>query len=226
MMNKLEQSINYQFNNKDLLQQALTHTSVSSESTSYKGNYERLEFLGDAVLGLIISEFLVNYYRTEDEGLLAKRRAALICGDTIAKIATSLDIGNHVILTVGDINCGKRTNQAILENVLEALIGAIYLDGGLEVARQFVLQHWMHIASNTEPPQQDAKTALQQWAQQHGKPIPIYVTINTKGPAHEPIFTVEVRVEGLQPLSAQGKSKRIAEREAARKLLAALGIKQ
>jgi ribonuclease-3 len=225
-MNELEQIINYQFNNKDLLQQALTHTSVSSDSASYKGNYERLEFLGDAVLGLIISEFLVNYYPNEDEGLLAKRRATLICGDTIASIATSLNIGDHIILTIGDVNGGKRSNNAILENVLEALIGAIYLDRGLEAARNFVLKHWLPIASNTEPPKQDAKTALQQWAQQHGKPIPKYVTLSTKGPAHEPIFTVEVQVEGLHPVSAQGKSKRIAEREAATKLLAEFDIKQ
>ncbi|MFV9875574.1 MAG: ribonuclease III [Rickettsiales endosymbiont of Dermacentor nuttalli] len=212
--------IDYKFNKEELLIEALTHPSLSTLNNNVvKGNYERLEFLGDAVLGLIITEFLINEYGSEREGALAKRRSALICGEALSKIATQLGLGNFLMMTEGEKNGGGRKNKTNLENALEALIGAIYIDAGFEKVRQFVYKYWLPIARSVKIPPKDPKTALQEWAQKQGKPIPIYNVIDTKGPAHLPIFVVEVKVEGLKEISASASSKRLAERYAAELLL-------
>ncbi|AIL64884.1 Ribonuclease 3 [Rickettsiales bacterium Ac37b] len=215
--------IGYKFNNDDLLVEALTHPSLSAlnhnKNILKQGNYERLEFLGDAVLGLIITEFLINEYGNEREGALAKRRSALICGEALSEIATQIGLGNFLMMTEGEKNGGGQKNKTNLENALEALIGAIYIDSGFEKARQFVYKYWLPMARSVKTPPKDPKTSLQEWAQKQGKSIPIYNIIDTKGPAHLPTFVVEVKVDGLEGVSASASSKRLAERYAAELLL-------
>lgn len=215
--------IGYKFNNVQLLLEALTHPSLSAlshnKNVSKQDNYERLEFLGDAVLGLIITEFLINEYGNEREGALAKRRSALICGEALSEIASQIGLGNFLMMTEGEKNGGGRNNKTNLENALEALIGAIYIDSGFEQARQFVYKYWLPLARSVKIPPKDPKTSLQEWAQKHGKSIPIYNILDTKGPAHLPTFVIEVKVDGIEGMCASASSKRLAERYAAELLL-------
>ncbi|MCD6035674.1 MAG: rnc [Rickettsiales bacterium] len=215
--------LGHRFHNLLLLKEALVHPSVTqgtSRSSTALGSYERFEFLGDAVLGLLMAEFLLEHFPEENEGALAKRHAALVCGEMLASIAREIGIADYIVMAAGEEATGGRGNATNLENVLEALIGALYLDGGLEAAKRFVFRYWNARAIEMKEPPKDPKTALQEWAQGRGKPLPIYTTRDTQGPSHAPLFTIEVAVEGFAPISAQGTSKRLAEREAALRLLA------
>ncbi len=214
----------YQFNNKALLKEALTHPSLcrEPESRAQRGgirNYERLEFLGDAVLDMVISAYLFTAYPEESEGDLAKRRSALVCGETISRIALSHQLGHSLLMTEGEDSTGGRGNAGNLANALEAIIGALFLDGGLEVATRFIHTHWLPFAKTMTSPPRDPKTLLQEWAQGHKKPIPSYRVVRNTGPSHAPVFTVSVLVEGVPSMEGMGSSKRLAEREAARLLL-------
>jgi ribonuclease-3 len=224
MLKKLNESIGYNFNNLDLLKEALTHPSITirenhNDKLLSKKNYERLEFLGDSILGMIITEFLLKEYPNEKEGNLAKRRSALVCGEALSKIALQLKIGDYMYMTEGEDHSGGRTNESNLENALEALIGAIYQDSGLEEVRNFIYRFWLPLTYEMKEPPRDPKTSLQEWAQKLGKPIPEYKTIDTQGPSHSPMFTVSVKVAGLEPVTAIASTKRIAERLAAKLLL-------
>lgn len=216
----------YVFTNKSLLEEAFTHPSLCREAEKKvvirMQSYERLEFLGDAVLDLVISVFLLKHYPQESEGDLAKRRAALVCGETLAMIASSLNLGNYLVMTEGEESTGGKKSASNLANVLEALVGALYLDGGLQVAEQFVHKHWLPFAHTMLAPPSDPKTRLQEWAQSRKKPIPDYKVVASTGPSHAPSFTVRVSVEGMPPVEANGSSKRLAEREAASLLLDAI----
>ncbi len=213
----LEKAIGYRFHNSAYATEALTHPSASGASR--RANYERLELLGDAVLGLIISEWLLSYFKEEKEGQIAKRRAGLVCGTTLAQVARSIGLGDFIILGEGEAASGGRDNDATLENAIGALIGAIYSDGGLEAARAFILPYFTPLAEAMLEPPRDPKTQLQEWAQGRGLPIPEYRVTSQHGPAHAPTFTVEVQVQGFSPASASGSSKRVAERDAAAKLI-------
>lgn len=220
-LEKVQERLGYHFADIHLLQEALTHPSVkgkTSENLSFD-HYERFEFLGDAVLGLVIAEALIRKYPDESEGSLAKRHAGLVCGETLTRISADLGIGQFLMMTFGERQAGGGINKANLENALEALIGGIYLDSGLESARQFINRHWQTAIETMKFPPLDPKTNLQEWAQKRGKAIPQYVLISQDGPPHSPVFTMEVRVEGLSPAQASGLSKRLAEREAAAQLL-------
>ena len=214
--------IDYKFQDINLLTQALTHPSVNNTNPKFKNSgthYERLEFLGDAVLALVITEYLVNNYLLESEGELAKRRAALVSGATISTIADTINLGDFIIMTEGEVTLGGRTNLNNLENVLEALIGAVYLDGGLCEVKKIIHKLWHPVIDQMVKPPQDPKTELQEWAQKLGKPIPLYIVTKTTGPAHMPVFTVSLEVSGIPSVIATASSKKTAEREAAKLML-------
>lgn len=214
----IEKVLNIEFSNKELINQAITHPSLSRDGA----DYERLEFLGDSILGLIISEQLFRRYPDEDEGQLTKRLAGLICGETLVKVATDLDLGSYLLLSSSEENGGGRKNKANLENAMEAVIGAVYLDKGFDIAQAFVLSKWDILISEMIEPPKDAKSALQEWAQGKGLPLPEYKVESQDGPSHAPEFTISVSVEGHGPETGEGTSKRIAEQEAAGKLLEVL----
>ncbi len=220
-MHQIEDKINYHFKDKKTLEMALTHPSLNSRRDGVKGsvNFERLEFLGDSVLGLLIAEYLISEYPNETEGELARRHSALVCGETLVKVASEIDIGSSIIMSAGEEATGGRINKGNLEDVCEALIAAIYLDGGLEQARNFVMRFWHPLASKISAPPKDAKTALQEWAQARGLPLPSYKVISSSGPAHSPVFEVEVSVIGVKPKIATAGNKKAAEHLAAKMLL-------
>jgi ribonuclease III len=174
------------------------------------------------VLGLVVAEMLYRTFGKEDEGAMAKRLAALVRQEGLAHVARSIDLGSHLILSRGEAEGGGRDNAATLADACEAVIGAIYLDAGLDAARQFVERHWAELVAADSKPPQDAKTALQEWAQAAGLPLPIYQVVESSGPPHDPTFTVEVRVSGKRTATASGKSKRSAEQAAAASLMADL----
>jgi ribonuclease-3 len=209
-MQTLQSRIGYMFSNGKLLELALTHPSLKKND-----NNQRLEFLGDAVLGMVIAKLLYELFPQEQEGELARRHAALVRAETLVKIARELALGERLLMASGEIQSGGRDNASNLEDALEALIGALYLDGGMQAAEQFILPRWTEIARNIKAPPKDAKTALQEWAQARGLPVPNYEILGKTGLAHAPEFTIEVTVEGYPPVQAKAPTKRAAEQEAA-----------
>ncbi len=231
-MTGLEPALGHGFANPGLLVDALTHPSLAgvSRSVAVGGDarvpgqaYERLEFLGDRVLGLVVAEWLLERFPGEREGSLAKRHAGLVRREALAAVADAINLGHHLRLSPGEQGSGGRANRTILADACEAVIGALYLDGGLDVARRFVRRAWEAQIDAAQRPPQDCKTALQEWAQGHGKPLPAYEIVRRTGPAHEPEFEVAVRVEGYPPTHGTGRSRRLAETIAARDLLRQLG---
>lgn len=175
------QILGYKFNNPQLLEEALTHPSicVNRNYKAIRNSYERLEFLGDAVLGLVISDLLMAKYEYEDEGKLAKRRSGLVSGEILAKIATKLNLGDEIEMTNSERKLDGQTNSNNLENALEAVIGAIYLDSGLEEAKKVIWRIWQpYIEEMIEVPI-DPKSQLQEILQKRGKPLPIYELIES-----------------------------------------------
>lgn len=215
--------LEYTFKDEALLNRALTHRSCGEVEADGKTPYsnQRLEFLGDSVLGLVIAELLYRMYPTEQEGDLAKRFAALVRGETLAEIAASINLGSELIMTDAEADGGGESNPSNLEDACEALIGAIYLDGGIDAAREFILTHWKAKAETTTEPPKDPKTALQEWAQGKGYDLPAYKVIEQSGPSHAPEFTIEasVNTEPRTTATAQAGNKKLAEREAAKELL-------
>lgn len=224
-MDDLQTRIGHVFANRKLLREALTHPSCAESAGGVAFSYQRLEFLGDSVLSVVVAELLFTLYPLENEGSLAKRHAALVCSDALAQVARGLNLGVSIRMNTSESNGGGRENGSNLEDACEALIGALYLDAGFEVARHFIREHWEPLARSLAEPPRDAKTALQEWAQARGCKLPVYMLTQTTGPAHAPEFTIEVRVENHPPSSASAMSKRQAEQLAARAMLAALGDK-
>ena len=217
---RLGARLGHAFANVALLRCALTHASATRGAGGGPTSYERLEFLGDRVLGLIIARLLFSRFPEEAEGDLARRLAALVRKQTLADVAGELGLGRYIDFGPGEQEAGGAENPSMLADACEAVIGALYLDGGLEAAERFVLPHWTPYLEAERRPPQDAKTALQEWAQGRALPLPVYEEVAREGPPHEPLFTVEVRVEGLPPAIARGRSKRSAEQAAAERLLA------
>ncbi len=216
-----ELKLGYRFRNQALLQQALTHPSVAGDNRA-AAHYERMEFLGDAVLDMAVSEYLYRSYPEEKEGALAKRRAALVCGEALALVAQQCGIHRHMRLGAGEEAAGGRGNPANLENVLEAVIAAMYLDSGMAPVEAWVERYIAPLAIHMSEPPKDPKTGLQEWAQSRKLPLPAYKLVGQEGPSHAPRFTVEASVKGHKGALGGGTSKRLAEREAARNLLIAL----
>lgn len=221
--NKLEVAINYKFSNNLLLIEALTHPSALKEAASNNKNYERLEFLGDAILNFIISEIMFHYF-DEKEGMLAKRRAHLVCRETLVKIAFSLKLGDYIIFPKNINIEEEKLNEANLENSLEALIGAIYLDSDISVVKKFILNHWGEYLNDNLSLMDDPKSSVQELVQKQGKSVPEYRLITKEGFSHSPIFEVELHIQGEEPFRARGKSKKRAEKEAARMFLVKYGL--
>lgn len=211
---ELESAIGYSFTRKDLLDTALTHSSSGKDI-----NYERLEFLGDRVLGLVVSEILYERYLDETEGDLAKRLAALVQGSFLAKIAAKIQLGQYIEFSLSEKQAGGDTNENILADAVEALIGGIYIDSGLGACRAFIIKHWANAFDNIQKPPQHPKTALQEWAQSKGLPLPVYKITGQSGPDHAPLFDICLKVSGFEDLIAQGRSRQEGEKEAAKAFL-------
>jgi ribonuclease-3 len=218
----LAAALGHRFDDPSLLSRALTHGSADASGTAT--DYQRLEFLGDRVLGLLIAELLFRYYPHATEGELATRFNAHVRREALAEVARELDLGEHLVLGQGEAQAGGRDKDAILADSCEALIAALYLDGGLPAARALVERLWAERVSAQDAVPRDPKTQLQEWSQSKGHGLPDYVETTRQGPPHAPVFTVEVRVGTREPAIGHGRSKREAEREAAAALLAREGI--
>ena len=218
---ELEAIIDYKFSNYQRLDRALTHSSARDPEA---GNYERLEFLGDRILGLCIAELLFGRFGDADEGELSVRLNNLVSAEACAVIAADLNL-HQFILTGADIKNVNASNMLnVRADVIEALIAAIYLDGGLTAARDFILKFWTKRALAKSSIRRDAKTELQEWAHAQHKVAPIYKIISRDGPDHAPLFTVEVSVKNLPSASGKSGSKRAAEQVAAQAMLLRVGV--
>lgn len=206
--------IDYQFKDQKLLEEAFIHPS-SEISRKRSINYQRLEFLGDAVLSMIIAKIIIDKYQKENEGQLSKRQAFLVSGRTLANIAKNLDIGKLIILSKSEELNGGRENKRNLENCLEALIGAIYLDSGLEAAQNFVSKYWKDILDQEMKPPQDPVSYLQEIVQGRTKKLPKYQTNRSGGDEHRPIFTAIIDIDGIK-YAGNGYSKKEAQKKAAK----------
>jgi ribonuclease-3 len=220
---ELEARVGYQFRSRDLLKKALTHASVRQGSRKRRDN-ERLEFLGDRVLGLAIAEYLCEVYPALNEGDLAKLYNRLVRGGTCAAVARELNLGPFLVLSEAEAESGGRAKETILADACEALLGAIFLEAGYETARLIVRTHWESRVGASPADAADAKSLLQEWAQGQGLDLPAYVEVDRQGPDHAPRFTAEVRIRGRKPARGEGASKRAAEQAAATALLAREGV--
>ena len=211
----LQTRLAYTFQDVELLSNALTHTSARSKSGRGRFGYERLEFLGDRVFGLIIADMLMQRYPNEPEGALAKRHTALVQQAALVSVAQQIGLGEAIAMAGSEEESGGREKPAILADACEALIGALYRDGGLKAAKDFIVTYWEPLIEGYKAPPQDPKTALQEWVQSRGLPLPEYRLLCQEGPDHAPRFTVQVSVANYPPLSGFGGSKREAEKNAA-----------
>jgi len=217
-MNLLEDflsKINYQFKNQKLLEEALTHPSLSKETK--KMNYERLEFLGDKVLSLVIADFLMEKFPKEKEGDLSKRQASFVSGETLAKVGVKIGLNQVIKLSKGEENIGGKNNKKNLENCLEALIGAIYLDSNYQEAKKFILNSWQNLLEENLTPPKDPVSELQELIQLKTKQLPEYQIEKISGSDHSPIFCAKVRILHLNlEFEASGTSKKEAQKEVAK----------
>jgi ribonuclease-3 len=207
--------ISYQFKDENLLIESITHPSLSSKKNQLK-NYERLEFLGDKVLSLVIAEHLIQKYKNEKEGDLSKRQAFLISGETISKVALDVGLNSVIKISKGEANLGGNTNKKNLENALEALIGAIYLDSDFLGAKKFIMKFWEVFFNEECEPPKDPISKLQEIVQVKLKRLPEYEVVKTSGLEHKPIFTANLAISHLNiAVSGSGKSKKEAQKQAA-----------
>ena len=211
--------IGYTFKRPELLHRAVTHSSMSSPT---RDDNQRLEFLGDRVLGLVMAEAMFMSDDRATEGQMAPRFNTLVRKETCADVAREIDLGAVLKLGRSEMLSGGRRKEALLGDAMEAVIAAVYLDGGFEAARALVLRLWGKRISQVDTDARDAKTALQEWAQARKLPPPTYVETDREGPDHAPVFTIEARLENGESESATANSKRQAEQAAAKVLLARL----
>ncbi len=223
----LERRLGYRFNAPELLKRALTHASAVAGGRGLPMNtYERLEFLGDRVLGLVVAEMLMEAFPDASEGDIAARFSHLVRNQACADTAVALDLGSAILLGGGEVQSGGREKSTILGDVCEAVIGAIYLDGGLGSAARFVRDNWRDRMLSRRTPTRDAKTALQEWSQSKGFGIPSYTIVDKTGPDHEPRFEVEVHIDNVAPGRGAGGARREAEQAAAAAVLVREGVWQ
>ena len=217
---KLEEHLGYKFRDRGLLEKALSHSStVASPRLQVDETYQRHEFLGDRVLAVTVAELLLNAFPKADEGELARRFNGLVRNETCADVAREIGVGPFIRLGEGEAQAGGREKEAILGDVCEAIIGAVYMDGGFVDARDLVIRYWEKRMLDWTGPLRDAKTTLQEWVQGNKLPPPVYKLVERTGPDHEPQFTLRVDVPSLKTAMGRGPSKRIAEQDAARTIL-------
>ncbi len=215
----LADRLGHAFNDPSLLERALTHASVAGVVAKQRDN-EVLEFIGDRVIGLLAAERLAELYPAAPEGDLAPRLNAVVSREACARIARRVGLGAALRLAPSETKTGGRDKDSILAGACEAVMAAVYYDSGLDAARRVFLGLWSEaFEALGQPRPRDPKTALQEWAQGQGKPLPVYAVTGRSGPDHQPVFTVSVEVAGLPPVSAQGRSRQEAEKSAAAQLL-------
>ncbi len=219
----LEKVLGYRFADPDILLKALTHRGAlgaqkrgAAPVAASDGN-ERLEFLGDRVLGLVIADALLRAFPHENEGALAPRLAALVSAPTLARVEAEFGLPEHVKVARGQR--ADTAETAVLADACEAVIGALYLDGGLPAAADFIMRHWQALMNADILPPKDSKTALQEWAQGRGLPLPVYRVIDSSGPAHAPSFKMAVSIQDFPETMGEGRTKRLATQAAAAALL-------
>ncbi len=228
----LAQIIGCEFVRPELLEEALTHPSAlvperqrsRRRKSSPKRSYERLEFLGDRVLGLVVADLLWRRFENEPEGHLTRRLTHLVRGETLARVAHTLNLDRFLVLSRAEAAAGAARNPAILADVCEAVIAAIYLDRGFEAASAFIRRFWEPLIDEMPEPPRDPKTELQEWAQARGLTLPAYELVATNGPDHALVFTVAASVSGADRATASASSKRTAEARAAALLLDRLAV--
>lgn len=218
----IEVALGYAFRDPALLEEAMTHASSlrpGLERGQPRRSYERLEFLGDRVLGLVIAHLLIERFPEDSEGALTHRLVELVKRDALVRVAQAIGLGRWLQVAAREFGQAGSPNAAMLADACEALIGALYLDGGLEPARAFIARSWRPLLDEVQLPPRDTKTALQEWAQARGLERPSYRVAATEGPAHATTFTVEVSLGGLPPATGAGSTKRAAEQAAAGAML-------
>ncbi len=220
-----EAKIGYRFKDPALLEQALTHISALAGARNRAGSYQRLEFLGDHVLGLVVSDMLFRAFPRADEGEMSRRLADLVRKEACADVARAIELGPAIRLGASESNAGGRNRTAILADVCEALIGAVFIDGGYEAAASLITRLWEARMRTPVRPLRDSKTVLQEWAQARGLPTPAYREVARTGPDHDPEFRVTVELPKFAPAEGLGRSKRAAEQAAAAAMLLREGVK-
>ncbi len=218
----LEKRINYVFKDKNTVLTAITHSSYANEKKARKLKYnERIEFLGDSVLGLTISEHLYKKYPELPEGELTVTRSKIVCESSLSRCATDIGLGELLLLGRGEELSGGRTKSSILSDAYESLIGAIYIDGGLEVAKEFIMKHMDDIIKSSMQGKlfYDYKTQLQEKIQQKGEQQITYTVVDEKGPDHNKIFITQIQINGLVCGQGSGRSKKESEQNAAKDAL-------
>lgn len=210
----LQRDIGYSFKDEKLLRVALTHSSTGESE-----NYERMEFLGDRVLGLVIAELLFRRFPNEPEGDLAKRLASLVQGAMLANLSGRISLSSYIVFSDSERDAGGASNDNILADVYESLIGAIYLDSGFAPCRTLIETQWADVLDTMKKPPQHPKTSLQEWAQAQGLPLPSYEVVAQSGPDHAPVFDVRLLVKDYGSVTAQGRSRQEAEKLAAEEFL-------
>ena len=221
----LIKKIKVPFQNLVLLNSAFTHKSFLNETTIPYEDNERLEFLGDSVLGLVVSNYLFNKFPTHSEGKLSKIKSRIVSGAVLAKISTTLGLSHYLLLGKGEKASGGANNRSNLENVLEALIGAIYLELGMNAVADFILPHVEDIVENELHSYKDYQTALQEFCQKKFKILPTYEILSEEGPDHSKIFRVKVKIKNVGEKIGMGNSKQKARQDAASKLLKSMKIR-
>lgn len=221
-LSALEERLGYRFKDKALLEQALTHKSFVT-GRKHASN-QRLEFLGDRILGLAVADMLYQTFPGNLEGELSQRHTALVRNETCVEVALLLDLGVHLYLGAGERNSGGERNHSILGDACEAVMGAIFLDGGYEPAKSMIERYWRPLMTASAQAPRDAKALLQEWALGRGLPVPNYREVERTGPDHKPLFRVSLELPGIIPVEGTGSSKREAEKAAASMMLAREGI--
>ncbi len=224
---ELEEKIGYTFKNKNLLKTALTHSSYSNEMKAREGNVEcneRLEFLGDSVLSVIVSDYIYKNYEEFDEGNLTRIRASVVCENSLASLALEISLGSYIYLGHGEIVTNGRRRKSIISDATEALLAAIYLDGGMECAKTFILPRLIpSINKSAKKGAEDYKSKLQRIVQQTPEELLEYVLVSEEGPAHDRVFVMEVKLNSNVLGKGIGRSKREAEQQAAKVALEYFG---